>query len=92
LDWPQMNASNFFNNDSAALEALINKKQARSRGRFTLGSSLPAQVADMMKLYGNLVERCFASCSTDFSTKSLNSKEQTCVEHCADKFLNLSNR
>jgi import inner membrane translocase subunit TIM9 len=53
---------------------------------------LPAQVADMMKLYGNLVERCFASCSTDFSTKSLNSKEQTCVEHCADKFLNLSNR
>ena len=47
---------------------------------------------DMMGLYSNLVERCFNSCTSDFTSKALSSKEEDCVKNCADKFLNLSNR
>ncbi|EIE79543.1 hypothetical protein RO3G_04248 [Rhizopus delemar RA 99-880] len=30
---------------------------------------------DFMKLYSNLVQRCFDECTNDFTTKSLNGKE-----------------
>ncbi|RKO93772.1 hypothetical protein BDK51DRAFT_18228 [Blyttiomyces helicus] len=30
---------------------------------------------DFMRLYANLVDRCFADCITDFTTKALSSKE-----------------
>lgn len=50
------------------------------------------QMADMMNLYSNLVERCFMSCAKDMSSKTLSTKEEDCTRHCADKFFNMSSR
>ncbi|KAI8997462.1 hypothetical protein BDB01DRAFT_771224 [Pilobolus umbonatus] len=33
------------------------------------------QMKDFMRLYSNLVQRCFDDCATDFTTKSLTGKE-----------------
>ncbi|KAK4049783.1 protein transporter tim9 [Microbotryomycetes sp. JL201] len=50
------------------------------------------QMKDFMNLYTNLVERCFNSCCNDFTSKALSSKEEHCVNTCADKFLKHSER
>jgi len=50
------------------------------------------QMQDFMRLYSGLVERCFVSCCNDFTSKSLTSKEDTCVQNCTDKFLKHSER
>lgn len=47
---------------------------------------------DFMTLYSGLVERCFMDCANDFTTAKLKSGEESCVNHCADKFLALSTR
>lgn len=43
-------------------------------------------------MYSNLVQRCFNDCVNDFSSKSLQSKEEGCVMRCVDKFLKSSER
>ncbi|KAI8372425.1 Tim10/DDP family zinc finger protein [Blakeslea trispora] len=50
------------------------------------------QMKDFMKLYSNLVQRCFDDCAKDFTSKSLTEKEESCVNKCADKFLKHSER
>ncbi|PLW07251.1 hypothetical protein PCASD_25674 [Puccinia coronata f. sp. avenae] len=45
-----------------------------------------------LKLYSSLVERCFTSCCQDFTSRALSSKEESCVNNCADKFLKHSER
>ncbi|KAK5135871.1 protein transporter tim9 [Meristemomyces frigidus] len=50
------------------------------------------QMKDFMSMYSNLVQRCFNDCVTDFSTKSLLGKEESCVMRCVDKFLKSSER
>jgi len=50
------------------------------------------QLKDFMQLYTNLVERCFNSCCNEFTSKALSSKEETCTQMCADKFLKHSER
>nr|POF11628.1 mitochondrial import inner membrane translocase subunit tim9 [Quercus suber] len=50
------------------------------------------QMKDFMNMYSNLVQRCFNDCVTDFSSKSLQSKEEGCVMRCVDKFLKSSER
>ncbi|GAA5937854.1 protein transporter TIM9 [Sporobolomyces koalae] len=50
------------------------------------------QMKDFMALYQNLVERCFNNCCNDFTSKALSSKEEYCVNTCADKFLKHSER
>ncbi|KAF1821189.1 putative mitochondrial intermembrane space translocase subunit Tim9 [Dissoconium aciculare CBS 342.82] len=50
------------------------------------------QVKDFMNLYSNLVQRCFNDCVTDFTSKSLMSKEEGCVLRCVDKFMKASER
>lgn len=47
---------------------------------------------DFMTLYSGLVERCFMDCANDFTTTKLKAGEESCVNHCADKFLALSTR
>nr|CAI6558625.1 CIH_HP1_G0014060.mRNA.1.CDS.1 [Saccharomyces cerevisiae] len=42
---------------------------------------------DFMRLYSNLVERCFTDCVNDFTTSKLTNKEQTCIMKCSEKFL-----
>ncbi|KAF8418958.1 Tim10/DDP family zinc finger protein, partial [Tirmania nivea] len=36
--------------------------------------------------------RCFNDCITDFTSKSLGSKEETCLNRCVAKFLNSTDR
>jgi len=50
------------------------------------------QMQDFLKMYSNLVERCFNSCCNDFTSKALSSKEDQCLSNCADKFLKHSER
>ncbi len=50
------------------------------------------QMKDFMRLYSNLVQRCFADCVNDFTSKSLTSKEESCILKCSDKFLKHSER
>ncbi|KZV93729.1 mitochondrial import inner membrane translocase subunit TIM9 [Exidia glandulosa HHB12029] len=50
------------------------------------------QMTDFIKLYSGIVERCFNACCNDFTSKTLSSKEETCVTNCADKFLKHAER
>jgi len=50
------------------------------------------QMQDFMKVYTGLVDRCFNACVNDFTSKTLMSKEVTCVQNCADKFFKHSER
>ena len=50
------------------------------------------QMNDFMRLYSNLVERCFADCVNDFTSAKLTSKEQSCIMKCSEKFLKHSER
>ncbi|CEG70578.1 hypothetical protein G6F70_009125 [Rhizopus microsporus] len=71
-----MDFSRFNQAEQAQIAAMIEHKQMR----------------DFMKLYSSLVQRCFDDCTNDFTTKSLNSKEESCVNKCADKFFKHSER
>ena len=42
--------------------------------------------------YQNLVQRCFDDCVNDFTSKSLQSREEGCVFRCVDKFLKSNER
>jgi len=50
------------------------------------------QMQDFLRMYSNLVDRCFNTCCNDFTSKALSSKEETCVMNCTDKFLKHSER
>ena len=43
-------------------------------------------------MYSRLVQRCFDDCVDDFTSKSLQSKEEGCVLRCVDKNLKASER
>ncbi|ORX99579.1 mitochondrial import inner membrane translocase subunit TIM9, partial [Basidiobolus meristosporus CBS 931.73] len=50
------------------------------------------QMKDFMRLYSSLVQKCFNHCIKDFTTKSLTTKEDTCVNRCIDKFMKHNGR
>ncbi|KAH3680530.1 hypothetical protein WICMUC_000261 [Wickerhamomyces mucosus] len=50
------------------------------------------QMKDFMRLYSNLVERCFSDCVNDFTSSKLTSKEESCILKCSEKFLKHSER
>ncbi len=50
------------------------------------------QMKDFMRLYSGLVQRCFTDCVNDFTSKTLTSKEDSCIAKCAEKFLKHSER
>ncbi|PVH22877.1 mitochondrial import inner membrane translocase subunit TIM9 [Candidozyma haemuli] len=50
------------------------------------------QMKDFMRLYSNLVSRCFDDCVNDFTSANLTSKESTCIYKCSEKFLKHSER
>ncbi|KAJ8750620.1 hypothetical protein K2173_015795 [Erythroxylum novogranatense] len=50
------------------------------------------QLRDSLRMYNSLVERCFNDCVDNFSRKSLQKQEETCVTRCAEKFLKHSMR
>ncbi|KZS92105.1 mitochondrial import inner membrane translocase subunit TIM9 [Sistotremastrum niveocremeum HHB9708] len=82
MDFSKLNAA-----EQAHMTKYIEKKQAST------GPLLPdALMHDFMNLYAGLVERCFTSCCSDFTSKALSGKEETCVMNCADKFLKHTER
>lgn len=50
------------------------------------------QMKDFMRLYSNLVERCFSDCVNDFTSNKLTGREQSCITRCSEKFLKHSER
>lgn len=50
------------------------------------------QMKDFMRLYLNLVQRCFTDCVNDFTSDKLTAREESCVLKCSEKFLKHSER
>ncbi|KJA16480.1 hypothetical protein HYPSUDRAFT_71323 [Hypholoma sublateritium FD-334 SS-4] len=50
------------------------------------------QMQDFLRMYSNLVEKCFNTCVNDFTSKALSSKEETCIMNCTEKFIKHSER
>ncbi|XP_021894569.1 mitochondrial import inner membrane translocase subunit TIM9 [Carica papaya] len=50
------------------------------------------QLRDSLRMYNSLVERCFTDCVDNFTRKTLQKQEETCVMRCAEKFLKHSMR
>ncbi|CAI9111721.1 OLC1v1012012C1 [Oldenlandia corymbosa var. corymbosa] len=50
------------------------------------------QIRDSLRMYNNLVERCFTDCIDNFRRKNLDKQEETCVRRCAEKWLKHSMR
>ncbi|KAG1661700.1 hypothetical protein FOA52_002036 [Chlamydomonas sp. UWO 241] len=50
------------------------------------------QIRDSLKMYSNLVERCFKECTEDMRSKSLSTNEEKCVTRCCEKFMHLTGR
>ena len=50
------------------------------------------QMKDFMRLYSNLVSRCFDDCVNDFTSANLTTKESSCIFKCSEKFLKHSER
>ena len=48
---------------------------------------LAADVRVYGQMYGKLVQRCFDDCVQDFTSKSLQTREEGCVLRCVDKYL-----
>lgn len=50
------------------------------------------QMKDFMRLYSNLVSKCFDDCVNDFTSANLTTKESSCIMKCSEKFLKHSER
>ncbi|EAS34843.3 mitochondrial import inner membrane translocase subunit tim9 [Coccidioides immitis RS] len=50
------------------------------------------QIKEFMGAYSMIVNRCFDDCINDFTTKSLISREEGCVNRCFDKFMKTAER
>ncbi|RAL52362.1 hypothetical protein DM860_007220 [Cuscuta australis] len=50
------------------------------------------QIRDSLRMYNNLVERCFTDCVDTFRRKTLDKQEETCVRRCSEKFMKHSMR
>jgi len=57
-----------------------------------LGMIEAMQTRDSLKMYNNLVEKCFNTCVQSFRRKSLEKDEERCVSKCCEKFLKHSAR
>lgn len=50
------------------------------------------QVRDSLRMYNNVVERCFRDCVESFRRKDLDNGEERCVTRCCEKFMKHSAR
>ena len=50
------------------------------------------QTRDSLRMYNNLVEKCFSTCVQSFRRKTLEKDEERCVSKCCEKFLKHSSR
>ena len=73
-----MDFSGFNAAEQAHMTKVIEKKQVCSLSCFPRLDRIynrVDQMQDFMRMYSNLVERCFMSCCNDFTSKALSSKE-----------------
>jgi import inner membrane translocase subunit TIM9 len=73
--------------DPAMLEGFSDEDKAKMMGMIEA-----MQTRDSLKMYNNLVERCFSTCVQSFRRKSLEKDEERCVSKCCEKFLKHSAR
>ncbi|KAJ1644593.1 protein transporter tim9 [Dispira simplex] len=71
-----MDFSQFNDNDRFRMQQMLERNQMR----------------DFMRLYANLVQRCFDSCVNDFTSKTMSSREEGCITRCTDKFMKHAER
>ncbi|KAF8158354.1 Tim10/DDP family zinc finger protein [Crassisporium funariophilum] len=71
-----MDFSNFNGAEQAHMTKVIEKRQMQ----------------DFLKMYSNLVEKCFNTCCNDFTSKALSTKEESCIMNCTEKFIKHSER
>jgi mitochondrial import inner membrane translocase subunit TIM9 len=45
------------------------------------------QMADSLRMYNELVERCFGECVDTFRGRKLDGKEDACIKKCSSKFV-----
>ncbi|KAI9501767.1 protein transporter tim9 [Coemansia spiralis] len=50
------------------------------------------QLRDFMRMYTNLVGRCFDDCIADFNSNTLNDKELACTTRCTLKNMKFNER
>ncbi|CEP00828.1 Mitochondrial import inner membrane translocase subunit [Plasmodiophora brassicae] len=50
------------------------------------------QVRDAQSMYNKLAERCFDRCVDNFRGRTLDQKEEACVNTCCDKFMKYMQR
>ncbi|CAL5221622.1 g3844 [Coccomyxa viridis] len=50
------------------------------------------QVRDSLRMYNNLVEKCFTDCIDSFRRRDLDGTEEKCVQKCCEKFMKHSTR
>lgn len=50
------------------------------------------QIKDSLIMYNTLTERCFQTCISSFRSKSLDKKETSCVENCAERYIKMTQR
>eukprot|EP00180_Rhodochaete_pulchella_P002782 Plantae.Rhodophyta-Rhodochaete_pulchella.ctg43377.p2 GENE.Plantae.Rhodophyta-Rhodochaete_pulchella.ctg43377~~Plantae.Rhodophyta-Rhodochaete_pulchella.ctg43377.p2 ORF type:complete len:104 (-),score=23.58 Plantae.Rhodophyta-Rhodochaete_pulchella.ctg43377:100-411(-) len=51
-----------------------------------MGMVQELQMQDSLKMYNDLVHRCFCECVDSFRYKKLDGKEEACITKCAEKF------
>ncbi|KAF4590883.1 protein transporter tim9 [Pleurotus pulmonarius] len=87
-----MDFSSFNAAEQAQMTKIIEKKQVRVPFTAKRTLSQGTQMQDFLRMYSNLVEKCFNSCCNDFTSKALSSKEEQCVMNCTEKFIKHSER
>ena len=50
------------------------------------------QMQDQVRLYHDLVKRCFDECITTFRSKRLSEQEKKCLDGCMEKFMSFQQR
>ena len=50
------------------------------------------QMKVTVRMYNELVSRCYTECVTGFRAKKMSDKETRCVDRCAEKFMKYSQR
>ena len=73
--------------DPAMLDGFPEEDKAKMMGMI---EQMPTR--DSLRMYNNLVERCFMTCVQSFRRKTLEKDEERCVSKCCEKFLKHSAR
>ena len=72
--------------DQAAIDKKLTYMEAKDMAMWLSFSVLIARTSN------KVVEACFRQCTKNFRSKELDKKERECVGHCANKYMDMTNR